>query len=149
MRPHRSRPFAALVSAVSVCLVVACGSAGTTATLGPAAASSPVAPTDPISVPASRPSAAASESPAEPTGPPTQATELDVDIDGDVRHVRLYLPDPMPDGGRPLLVFLHPFGGTPMSAVVETRLDRLSVSDGVIVAFPPADGRGWAAQVTP
>jgi polyhydroxybutyrate depolymerase len=69
-------------------------------------------------------------------------------VDGDERRVRVYAPDPMPSGDLPLVIFLHPFGGTPASAAEETGFGDLAGAEGFIAAFPPAEQAAWAAQVT-
>jgi polyhydroxybutyrate depolymerase len=71
-----------------------------------------------------------------------------VNVDGDERRVRVYVPDPMPAGELPLVIFLHPFGGSPAGAARETRFDQLADAEGFIAAFPPASQAAWAAQVT-
>jgi polyhydroxybutyrate depolymerase len=49
----------------------------------------------------------------------------------------------------PLVVFLHASSESPSVAVRDTRFDVLAGREGFVAAFPPSDGRGWAAQVTP
>ncbi|HEV8403538.1 MAG TPA: PHB depolymerase family esterase [Candidatus Limnocylindrales bacterium] len=72
-----------------------------------------------------------------------------VTVDGDARRIKVYLPDPMPDGSVPLVVFLHPAGGSPSQAAADTHFDRLAGRDGFIVAFPPADHRTWDVVTRP
>ena len=83
------------------------------------------------------------------TRSPIEPTELVFTVAGDERRVRVFVPDPMPAGKRPLVLFLHAAGETPAIAIRDTRLEQLTITDGAIVAFPPADGRAWGAQVTP
>ncbi len=44
-------------------------------------------------------------------------------VDGDPRRVKVYLPDPAPGGKMPLVVFLHPAGGSPSEAAADTHFD--------------------------
>jgi polyhydroxybutyrate depolymerase len=88
-----------------------------------------------------------SEAPAmEP--PAVRLDEPVISVGDDERRIRVYVPDPMPAGEVPLLLFLHQFGGSASEAVRDTGFDRLAGEEGFIAAFPPAGGRGWAATVT-
>ena len=100
------------------------------------------------------------EASASSSGPPTATSapspaagvelrEPVVTVDGDARRIKVYLPDPTPQGKIPLVVFLHPAGGSPSQAVEDTHFDRLAGGDGFIAAFPPADNRTWDVVTHP
>jgi polyhydroxybutyrate depolymerase len=117
----------------------ACGAAPTGPSPGPASAS-------PIAVPP----APASEPPT-PSPEPSPAIRLDepvIAVGDDARRIRVIVPEPEPARPAPLLVFLHEFGGSTSEAVRQTGFDRLVPEAGFIAAFPPSDGRGWAASVS-
>jgi polyhydroxybutyrate depolymerase len=128
---RRSRPSPLLATLLAAVVLVTAGCNGTAGELATASA------------------AGRTSLPAEATTSPAEPTELDVSVGDDVRHVRVFVPEPVPTTPRPLVVFLHAAGATPAGAVAETGLDRLARTDGAIVAFPPAYDRRWAAQVTP
>ena len=71
-----------------------------------------------------------------------------ITVGDDSRRIRVIVPEPEPAGAVPLLVFLHEFGGSAAEAVRQTGFDRLAGEAGFIAAFPPSDGRGWAASVS-
>ena len=84
----------------------------------------------------------------EPSANLARVTDLLARVGDDERRVRVFAPDPAPSAPLPLLIFLHAFGETPASAIHDTHFDQLAATGAAIVAFPPASGRGWEAQVT-
>jgi len=127
-----------------VLLLVACDGGAVGSTVSSAPTSFP---------PAATVTAAATPSPTaivtpEPT-PAVTVRQLSFDLDGDVRRVPVYVPEPAPAERVPLVVFLHAAGDTPEIAVRDTRFDRLAGSERFIAAFPPAADRAWDVQVTP
>lgn len=131
-----------LLLLVALAIISGCGAEGADAPSVPPTsltAASSAGPEPPASVP-------------PPPATPAPAVRLDqpvVTVGDDERRLRVYVPDPEPVRPVPLLVFLHPFGGSPSEAARETGFDRLAGEEGFIAAFPPADGPGWAAAVTP
>jgi len=142
-----SRLDRVLIAAVLVSVVAGCGGAASTS--GPQG-NSPVAIATGPGSPATSPTASA-ESTATPGASPAgvELREPVVTVDGDARRIKVYLPDPAPGGKLPLVVFLHPAGGSPTQAVEDTHLDRLAGRDGFIAAFPPADHRTWDVVTRP
>jgi len=128
--------------------VVACGGA---AAPQQSATGSPSVPTGSPAAPTRSTDARATPSPidAGPTAAAVTLRELALTFDGDARRVRVYVPEPTPTRDVPLVIVLHAAGETPTSAIQDTRFDELAGREGFIVAFPPADGRAWEAQVVP
>ena len=124
----RLLPCLALVSL----LLAACATA---APSDPAVGSPPPA----SAAPQPEESAPQGSPPAMPSPAPVLLDEPVVTVGDDARRLRVYLPDPMPPGPVPLLVFLHPFGGTPSEAVRDTGFDRIAGEEGFVAVFPPAD----------
>ena len=122
-----------------VLLVAACGGSPLVAAASPSPSQSP---------------RIASDAPPPATGSPeptsSAATYQDpvFRVGDDERRVRVFVPDPAPSRPLPLLVFLHAAGESPATAIHDTRFDQLAAGGAAIVAFPPAAGRAWEAQVT-
>jgi polyhydroxybutyrate depolymerase len=89
------------------------------------------------------------KSSATPAAGAVESREPVVTVDGDARRVKVYLPDPATGGKLPLVVFLHPAGGSPSQAVEDTHFDQLAGRAGFIAAFPPADHRTWDVVTRP
>jgi polyhydroxybutyrate depolymerase len=69
-------------------------------------------------------------------------------VGDDTRIIDLIVPA-LPGGARaPLLVLLHPNGGSPDAMARMTRAGELAAREGVIVALPPAPGRTWHVMVS-
>jgi polyhydroxybutyrate depolymerase len=114
-----------------------------------ACAGTPASPRAATTQPSSPPATAA-RSPIEAPSPPrTELREPVVTVGGDARRIKVYLPDPAPAGTVPLVVFLHPAGGSPSAAVGITHFDQLAGRAGFIAAFPPADHRTWDVVTSP
>lgn len=150
-----SSPLALAVTLVIV--AAACGAANPTGT--------PTLPTDAVATPsagavatpdprASNIASSASNAPAsaDASASPPAVVTLDepvFTVGGDTRRVKVYVPNPTPTAKVPLVLFLHPAGGSPSSAVQETHLDRLAGQERFIAVFPPAYDRYWDVAVTP
>jgi polyhydroxybutyrate depolymerase len=141
-----SRPARTLVAALLVMVVAGCGAS--TSTSSPAAISSEASATGPGSAASPIASPEPTGTPAASAGP-VELREPAVTVDGDARRVKVYLPDPAPNGKLPLVVFLHPAGGSPSQAVEDTHFDQFAGREGFIAAFPPADHRTWDVVTRP
>ena len=143
------RPTTSLLVALALGVWVS-GCAGTPAspaTLSGSPATPGPSPTLPEATPPISPTP--STTPAPSQGAAAELREPVVTVDGDARRIKVYLPDPVPAGKLPLVVFLHPAGGSPSQAVEDTHFDRLAGRDGFIAAFPPADHRTWDVVTRP
>ncbi len=141
---------AAALGVAIIWLAAACGGPPTSAQPASPATSAPAIPA--TSAPAATATAATTATAAADAAsslPPIEPRETRIAVEDDERLVRVYLPNPEPTDLVPLVIVLHAAGDSPSLAVRETRFDRLGIAEGFIVAFPPAHGRAWAAQVTP
>jgi polyhydroxybutyrate depolymerase len=143
-RRHRGIGRAIWIAAVISLLVAACDVSGVSESRSPASEATGSAASTPPTV---APTATSTTAAAPPS--PNEALEPVIDVRGDQRRVRLYVPASPPAEPMPLVVHLHALGESTRDAVSETGWDRLAGSAGLIVAFPPARERAWSVQVTP
>lgn len=71
-----------------------------------------------------------------------------ISVAGDERTVDLYVPAILAGQQAPLIVLLHPNGGSPFSIEKLSQIGVLSARENVVVALPPAAARGrfWDAM---
>lgn len=63
--------------------------------------------------------------------------------DGRERNYRLFVPENLPPGPRPLVLALHGGGGTGRGMERFGEFDELAQAEGFLVAYPDGIDRGW------
>jgi polyhydroxybutyrate depolymerase len=64
---------------------------------------------------------------------------------GTQRHYRMYVPPSATAGRRPLLLVLHPLGGSAARFEAQSGLDRRAAAQGAVVVYPDGLGHSWDA----
>jgi polyhydroxybutyrate depolymerase len=101
----------------------------------------------------SSPSVGGSVATSSPTSTPTTAitaapkTQPTVKVGDDERLLDLFTPTLPPGERAPLIVLLHPLGGSPTTIIKTSRMDVLAAQERVIVAVPHSIRGMWDTLV--